>query len=44
MVYVVVEHEIIDALPPIKMASLLFAVEKIESVFGMVANARLCFP
>ena len=43
-VYVVVENEIVDELSPIEMTSLLFAVEKIGSVFGIVANARLYFP
>lgn len=42
-VYIVVENEIVDSLPPIVIASLLFAVDKIGSVCGTVANARLYF-
>ena len=43
-VYVVVDNKIEDEFAPIEMTSLLFAVEKIGSVFGIVANARLYFP
>ena len=43
VVYVVIDNGIVDGLPSIEMASLLFEVEKIGSVFGMVANARMYF-
>ena len=42
--YVVVENEMVDEVPPIVIASLLFAVKNIGHVFGIVANARLYFP
>ena len=43
-VYVFVENEMVDSVPPIEMINLLLEVEKIGSVFGMVAKARLYFP
>ena len=43
-VYVVVDKEIVETVAPIEMTSLMFEVEKIGSVFGIVANARLYFP
>ena len=42
--YVFVENEIVEEVPPIEITSLLLEFEKIGSVFGIVANARLYFP
>ena len=42
--YVFVENEMVDEVPPIVINSLLLEVEKIGSVLGIVANARLYFP
>ena len=43
-VYVFVQNEIVDEVSRIEITSLLLEVEKIGSVLGMVANARVYFP
>ena len=43
-VYVFVENEMVEEVPPIVITSLLLELEKVGSVFGIVANARLYCP